>query len=227
MAKNVTSTACHAPIRDQAPRYTATAISLSVVTVCLVIARLTFKYFFSAAQALGPDDKVIFGTLALRIACTIINVLGLVDHGLGKDVWTLSPSQLTDFVEWLYIMEILYLAELSLIKFSLSLFYLYIFPGAIIKRLLWGTVIFNALFGIVFVVVAIFECQPLSFYWTRYVEESSGHCVDINSFGWANAGISVAVDLWMIALPLSQVGKLKLHWKKKIGVIFMFLLGAL
>ncbi|KAJ6437430.1 putative AC transposase [Purpureocillium lavendulum] len=225
-AKNITSSACNFPVRDKSEQYSAMSISLGTITVLLVLIRVTFKRFFSTAQTLGPDDKVILGTLALRISCTIINVQGLAAHGLGKDVWTMAPEELITFVKFLYVMEILYLAELSLIKLSLSLFYLFIFPGSIIRRLLWGTAIFNVLFGTAFVVTAIFQCGPISYYWTQYVEHSGGHCVNINVFAWANAAISVAVDIWLIALPLSQVRALNLHWKKKLGVTVMFLTGA-
>lgn len=203
------------------------SISLGTITVFFVLVRVIFKRFFSTTQTLGSDDKVILGTLALRISCTIINVRGMAAHGLGKDVWKLLPEELVTFAEFLYVMEVLYLAELSLIKLSLSLFYLNIFPGATIRRLLWGTAIFNILFGVTFVTTAIFQCTPVSYFWTQYEEHSSGRCININAFGWTNAAVSVAIDIWMIAIPLSQVGSLNLHWKKKVGVIIMFLTGTL
>lgn len=31
------------------------------------------------------------------------------------------------------------------------------------------------------------------------------------------AAISIAEDVWMLAIPLSQLHSLQLHWKKKIG----------
>lgn len=227
-AKNITATACHAPVRDRSGQYVAVSISLGTITVLFVLVRLIFKQFFSANTGLAADDKVILGTLALRISCTIINVEGLAAHGLGKDTWTLPSHELTTFTEWLYIMEVLYLAELSLIKLSLSLFYVRIFPGTIIKRLLWGTVIFNILYGATFVITAIFQCTPINYFWTQYVEDHAvGKCININAFGWANAAISVALDIWMISIPLSQIPKLKLHWTKKFGVAIMFFLGAL
>jgi hypothetical protein len=45
--------------------------------------------------------------------------------------------------------------------------------------------------------------------------------------GWANAATSIALDIWMIGLPMSQVLKLNLHWKKKVGVGMMFSVGTL
>lgn len=204
------------------------SICLGVLSVFLVLVRICFKLFWSASRSLGPDDKVILGTLVLRISCTIINVEGLAAHGLGRDVWMLPISELIKFVMWLYIMEILYLAELSLLKLSLSAFYLCIFPGTGIRRLLLGTCVLNALFGLVFVIVAIFQCSPIHYWWTQYSENpGTGSCININAMGWANASISVVIDVLMIAIPLSQVHKLHLHWKKKMGVIIMFMTGTL
>lgn len=224
-AKNITSVACHAPVRDKTPQYRATAIALGVITVLFVVARITFKLFFSSTGTLGRDDKVILGTLAIRIASMVLDIKA-ADNGLGKDVWTLPPDEVTSFTEYLYILVVLYLAEVALIKISLTFFYLYIFPGTTIRRLLWGTIIFTGLLGFAQVTAAIFNCTPVSHYWTQYMENTSGHCVDINAFGWTNGSLGVATDVWMLYLPLSQIHKLRLHWKKKIGVVIMFLLGA-
>ncbi|KAG8405019.1 hypothetical protein J3459_022310 [Metarhizium acridum] len=226
-AKNITATSCHAPVRDRSGQYVAVSIALGTIAVLFVVVRLIFKQFFAANMGLAADDKVILVTLAIRISCIVINVKGLAAHGLGKDTWTLPSHELTSFAEYLYIMEVLYLAELSLIKLSLSLFYVRIFPGTTIRRLLWATVIINLLYGTTFVITAIFQCTPIAYFWTQYDEErATARCININAFGWANAAISVALDMWMISMPLSQIPKLRLHWTKKFGVSIMFFLGA-
>lgn len=200
---------------------------MGTITSVLVVIRTIFKLFFSYKRQLAPDDWVILASLVVGIPCTALNTQGLTAYGLGKDVWTLEPTTLTTFVLYFYVLEILYIALMGLTKLGLSLFYLSIFPGTGIRRLLWGTAIFNVLFGISFLVTAIFQCTPISFYWTQYVDTSSGKCIDINMLGWVHGAVNIAVDIWMIAIPLSQVRKLELHWKKKIGVTIMFLTGTL
>ncbi|EFZ00714.1 Extracellular membrane protein, 8-cysteine region, CFEM [Metarhizium robertsii ARSEF 23] len=201
--------------------------ALCVITALLVVIRLLFKKFFSYRRELGADDWVILATVVIGVPCTIINKVGLTANGLGKDVWTIPVDQLIRFVMFFYIMEVLYLTEMALIKLSLSLFYLYIFPGSAIRRLLMGTAVFNVVFGFTFVTTGIFQCTPISRYWTQYVDhDSPGHCININLFAWVHAALNIALDVWMIAIPLSQIKKLELHWKKKIGVTLMFLLGT-
>ncbi|OAA37852.1 hypothetical protein NOR_06929 [Metarhizium rileyi] len=225
--KNATETACNRPTRDQSGRYDAMNISMGVMTVLLVVIRLGFKKFFSHQRELGADDWVILATIIIGIPCTIINWVGLTANGLGKDVWTLPVDKLTRFVMYFYVMEVLYLAEMSIIKLSLSLFYLYFFPGKTIRRLLMGTAIFNVLFVFTFVTTGIFQCSPVSRYWTQYVDRNaSGYCININSFALIHGAFNIAIDVWMIVLSLSQIQRLELHWKKRVGVTFMFLLGT-
>jgi hypothetical protein len=199
-----------------------------VFAIIIVAARLLFRRFFSSNGQYGADDWIILVAIIICIAGIVVNQVGLVGHGIGKDIWTLPAIELPAFAMYFFIMEVVYLVEMPLIKLSLTLFYLYVFPGTSIRRLLIGTAIFNVLFGIVFVITAMVQCIPLDYYWVQYYDfPPEGTCIDLNKFAWANAGTSLAVDLWMIILPLWQIRKLNLHWKKRIGVIFMFVMGTL
>jgi hypothetical protein len=151
----------------------------------------------------------------------------MTPNGLGRDVWTLTTTEISQFVLYFYVSEILYLAGISLVKLSISLFYLHLFSTIVAPAVLWATVIFNVLYGLIFVTGAIFQCTPVDFYWMQYLDATDGHCININLFGWLNAAIGLIIDIWMLILPMSQVLPLKLHWKKKVGVAIMFLLGAL
>lgn len=176
---------------------------------------------------LGLDDYFVLATLLVGVPGSVLNVRGLAAYGIGRDVWTLPYTYITDFTRVLYVMEILYFAEVALLKLSLLFFYKRIFPKNIIQRLLWATIIFDGVFGIVFVIVAIFQCRPVSYYWSGWDGESSGRCVNVNALAWSNAVISIVLDFWMLAIPMSQLIHLQLHWKKKIGVAIMFCVGTL
>ena len=207
-------------------------IAFGVVTTVIVCIRLLFKQYFSTKQRLGIDDwTVLLATTPIGIPTIATAAFGLTAHGLGKDIWGLQPSGLVAFGLYFYIIQILYILIMTLIKLTLSLFYLDIFPGRIIRRLLWGTVAFHIAYGVAFGVGIIFWCSPISYQWTQYDftngPQAQGHCIDINAAGWASAAIGVASDIWLLAIPLSQVKKLKLHWKKKIGAAVMFMTGAL
>ncbi|KAG5985953.1 hypothetical protein E4U43_005782 [Claviceps pusilla] len=227
VTKNLTESVCNRPIRDKSGQYDAMNLSMGVITAFIVIVRLLYKQFWSYQRKLAYDDWAIMWTVILGIPCTVINTAGLTAHGLGRDVWTIPPATLTLFVEYFFIIEVIYLAEMAIVKLSLSLFYLAIFPGKTIRRLLIATCVLNVLYGVAFVTTGIFACTPVSRYWTQYVEkDSAGYCINLNLFAWVHGAFNIVLDVWMIALPLSQVKSFQMHWKKKFGVIIMFLMGT-
>lgn len=199
---------------------------LGVLTNVVVAARLAFRFFVNKG-GLYPDDWAILVTLFTGIPGTIFISIGSVPNGVGKDIWTLTFDQITNFGMWFFLTEIQYFISLTALKLSLLLFYLRIFPSMAVKRLLWATVAFVVSFGISFTLAALLQCQPISFFWTKWDGEHQGHCVNVNAVGWSNAAISIALDIWMLAVPLSQLRGLRLHWKKKIGVALMFFVGTL
>ncbi|KAJ4302759.1 hypothetical protein N0V90_001649 [Kalmusia sp. IMI 367209] len=224
--KNVTSTLCELPVRNRSGRLKATNIALAILSNLSILARIVGK-FTGPGNGLGIDDLCLMVATYVGMSNAIIIDRGTLPSGLGRDIWTLPFSSITNFVRFFYVMEILYFVELTFLKLSLLFFYKRIFPGTTITKVLWATIAFNVLFGIAFTIAGIFQCQPISHYWTYWDGEQNGKCFNINALAWANAGISIAVDIWMLAVPLSQVLRLNLALKKKLAVALMFGVGTL
>lgn len=202
------------------------ATILGIITGVVVLGRLVFKLFVVKTGLTWDDWFILLATIC-GIPNTTIAIHGVVANGLGRDIWTLTDDKITKFGLFFYVMEVNYFLEVALLKTSILLFYLRIFPTTWTRRVLWATVAFNALFGLACVLAGIFQCQPISYYWTKWDGEHSGRCIDVNGLGWANAIVSIVLDLWMLGIPLSQLPKLRLHWKRKIGVALMFCVGTL
>lgn len=202
------------------------------MTAVLVFSRLLFKRFIGAARKLSPDDWAMLAAFAVGVPCAFLNRFGLVPNGIGKDAWTLDPETVAKFAFYFYILEVLYTAAVALIKITFLVFYFRIFTSTSSRTwtrpLLWLALAFAVLLGIISVCVAAVQCLPVSYYWDRYKNESAvGHCIPIEPLAWANGVLSVALDLLIILIPLAEVIKMQMHWKKKAGVILMFLLGTL
>ncbi|KAI3392740.1 hypothetical protein diail_5254 [Diaporthe ilicicola] len=226
VVKNVSSTACGVPVRDEGNHYDVVSITLGVISGATIIMRLGFKLFI-AKTGLGLDDWFILATILVGVPSSVITSRGLVPNGLGRDIWTLKPFQITNVIYYFYFMAWLYFLQLALLKASLLFFYLKIFPNKMVRWLLWGTLVFNAIWGILFALLSVFQCKPISFFWHQWDGLHTGTCpINTNSLGWANAAISIVEDVWMLAIPLSQLHSLQLHWKKKIGVAIMFCTGT-
>ena len=163
----------------------------------------------------------------MGIPSTVIQVYGVIANGLGRDIWTLSFDEITQFSKYFYIILLVYFAEVPLLKLAFLFFYLRIFPSTTIRRILWGTLVFTCLFGIAFFFVAIFQCRPVNAAFLKWDGEHKAQCINMNAMGWSNAVISIILDMWMLGIPLSQLRKLRLNWKKKLGVGIMMSVGAL
>ena len=230
VARNLTETSCNTPVRNRSRQFTVLNLALGAVTTVVVFIRVLFKRCYSMRRRLGADDWVMSsGTRALRPP-------EHRDHDLRPECPRAGKGHMGPAAR-----RSDYLCALLLHhgdplphphdahQADAVALYLDIFSGKIIRRLLWGTVAFHIAFGIAFLVKVIFQCSPVSFYWRKFDGRQAPHgrCIDINASGWANAAIGVAVDFWLIAIPLSRVKKLNLHWKKKVGAALMFLTGAL
>ncbi|TLD11905.1 hypothetical protein PspLS_11259 [Pyricularia sp. CBS 133598] len=228
----ITSTECGLPVRDKRQPLKTLAITLGAISPLFVFMRVAARLMLmkngGAATAVGEDDWFILAALVLGIPNTIVIVCGLVDAGgLGLDIWMLDPETINAFGKYFYATEIMYFAEVTLLKMSLLWFYLRIFPSRGVRLALWATIAFNIAYGLAFFLVGVLQCQPISYFWTKWDGEHQGTCVDINAVAWSNAGISIALDIWMLAVPLSQLQALRLNWKKKVGVALMFCVGTL
>ncbi|KAF7548704.1 hypothetical protein G7Z17_g6882 [Cylindrodendrum hubeiense] len=222
--KNLTVTNCSSPIRDDSGEYIVLCNTFAIIAGLCIIQRFASKLYWKLD--LGFDDWFILITGICAAPSQAINIYGTVANGLGRDIWTISFDSITKFGKYFHIMAVLYFAQIPLLKMSLLFFYLRIFPTKLVRKLLWGTVIFNSVFAIVFIFVAIFQCQPVSYFWTKWDGEHEGHCTNINIITCSNAAISIIVDIWMLAVPLAQLKGLNLDWKKKIGVGMMFCVGT-
>lgn len=231
VSRNLTELACHTPVRDQRVQFNVMVLTFSSLSISIVCLRLLFKQFFSVKQRLQQEDWIILAAMPIGIATVLLTVFGLTAHGMGRDIWGLQPSDAMSFGTSFYLVQMLYIVLITLIKLSLNFFYLNIFPGTVIRRLLWASVIFHVAFSLAFVIGIMFQCRPISYQWEQYNfmdgPPAQGDCFNINAGAWSNGAISVASDVWLFGMPLSQVRKLRLHWKKKIGVALMFLTGAM
>ncbi|KAK9435438.1 hypothetical protein VB005_10235 [Metarhizium brunneum] len=231
-ARNATEIACETPVRDTSAPFLVINIVLGLITAAVIVMRLAYRFFFSRRNGrLDIDDGLILLASPVAIASLTTLLAGLWKHGIGKDVWGLSSEEVVTFGLFLYVMEMLYLTLLTLVKLTLSVFYLEIFPSSVIRKLLLGTVVFHVLFGVGFVCKTIFQCTPVEYSWLRYdagnAATTHGHCVKIHVSAYVNAAVNVATDFWLIGIPITQLHRLKLHWKKKIGASFMFMTGLL
>lgn len=75
--------------------------------------------------------------------------------------------------------------------------------------------------------------RPLNYFWLRASPVGAeglinGKCtVDIDSSSQPTSALNSAADLALLIVPIIAIGKLKMDWNRKIGLIFIFMIGIL
>lgn len=128
-----------------------------------------------------------------------------------------------------YIQMLLYTITRFFVRASIILFYLRVFPPRDdnkLGRILQFTMVFNVVYNLSFLMAVIFQCFPISDFWTQWSGEHEGHCGNANILAWVAAATGIVFDLWLLALPFPQLLALNLHWKKKLMGGMMFFVGV-
>ncbi|OAQ93980.1 CFEM domain-containing protein [Purpureocillium lilacinum] len=225
VTQNASLTRCGAIPRDRGQELVTVTAVLASLAAVFIITRFAYKIFVTRLD-LGLDDVFVLATMVSAIPSAIITKFGTVPNGLGRDIWTLTPTQITNVGKFFYIMAWLYFLQTALLKLSFVSFYMRIFPAKNVQRVLWGTFAFVTTWGLAFIITSIFQCRPVHYFWTKWDGMHKGSCADANAISWSNAAMSIALDLWILAIPLWQLRSLKMHWKKKVGVALMFCVGT-
>ncbi|KKY29996.1 putative cfem domain-containing protein [Diaporthe ampelina] len=169
----------------------------------------------------GHDDTTIVMSGLLAAGWLAGSILE-ERYGLGRDIWTLEPWRVFEFLKVFFVFEVLYTLTLGLIKTSILFLYLRLFPDPKFRRVVWATQVFNLLLVGSFITCDFLQCQPISFFWESWDGEHSGRCFNINALAWAHSAINIGLDFWMLYLPATQVWSLQMKVKKKIGTLVSF-----
>ena len=137
------------------------------------------------------------------------------------------PKVETDRQQIYMIDEVLYLSILPMTKISILCFYLRVFPKKEIRMATYVVMALCVGYLISFVLISVFQCDPINGAYLRWDGEHNFKCNNINAQGWAAAIANMILDIVVMALPLRELYNLNLSLRKKLGVLCMFSLGIL
>lgn len=120
----------------------------------------------------------------------------------------------------------MYKMVITLNKVSILCLYYRIFSvDAWFRYTSYGGIAFIVSSGIAYIIATIFQCTPIYGFWDKTAKDL--HCVNSAPFWQSYAVLNIITDFAILALPISQVAKLRLPRMEKVGLIIIFVLGAL
>lgn len=89
-----------------------------------------------------------------------------------------------------------------------------------------GLMVFIIAFGIANTFTMIFSTWPIEFFWEGWKGEMvADSAIDMNLFSFICGGIEIALDLFILTLPLLMLLKLHISLWKKVHLMLMFCIG--
>ncbi|KAF2020193.1 hypothetical protein BU24DRAFT_135184 [Aaosphaeria arxii CBS 175.79] len=129
-----------------------------------------------------------------------------------------------------YAYQILYLADLGIIKFSVLFFYLSIATQRTFRVLSYASLIVTALATFALIAVNAFECpQDLSLALRPdiFLKRKEWGCFDLAPIYYAAAAFNIFSDAFILVLPLPLLLKLRMHTLKRVSLLLLFSIGIL
>jgi hypothetical protein len=145
--------------------------------------------------------------------------------GLGKHVQVVPTSDLQSLLLSLWLGQIFYAVALTIIKISILLLYISLFPTEGIRL---AARIIGALclaWGIETALVGIFSCNPVRAFWITTIENKI--CINTSMWFIVNSSMGALLDVVILVLPIRKVWGLRMSLRQKVVVSGMFLLGGL
>ncbi|KAL4883800.1 hypothetical protein BJY04DRAFT_216141 [Aspergillus karnatakaensis] len=189
-----------------------TLSSLAVLLRCFVRLRIV--------KAFGWDDFIMIVAMlfyAMFCGCMIGGSL----WGTGKHLSELTPKQQSVAMEYWFLCDVAYIVSSILAKISICIFLLRIMVIPCYAAALYTVTGFTLITGIVFFVLLVAQCSPVSFWWTRMVGDTDGECRFLRViaiFLYIFSAASIIFDLTVGLLPIILVTKLQMGWRTKAAV---------
>lgn len=156
-----------------------------------------------------------------------------VSYGLGAHVENVSVENRHKALIYKWAGQVAYIVVSTLVKFVVGIFLLRLCVNNNWQRITIIVLLcIVGLYNAFYVFIAIFQCQPIPFYWYRYTENApvTGKC---NNRMMATIPTYFAVliglvsDITLALLPVTLIKGAKLDKKTKISVCCVLALGSL
>ncbi|KAK3936357.1 hypothetical protein QBC46DRAFT_269782 [Diplogelasinospora grovesii] len=191
-------------------------------------------------------DDLLVGISMLVYSTFTGFACGIIANGLGTHIDEIDSAD--DLQEWsrgalFFLMsEIAFIVTSTLLRLACALMLLRILRNTTHRRWTYRAIIYATsgvmtAFSLAFVLVTLFQCQPVSHFWTYMYADIEGSCINgerlthrYNTMStlFMVHSIVCALSDWILGgIPFFMLKDVQLAWLKKVVLIFLLSLGVL
>lgn len=130
----------------------------------------------------------------------------------------------------LWLLALLYTITTVLLRGSIAVFILRICFNRIHKVIIYATIGTIICFSIFYFFLVIFQCHPVSYYWTRFEPDLEGTCLDPMVFtaaSYTHSVVSASADWVLGLLPIWLIWNLRLDTRTKLAAGILLSCGVM
>ncbi|PYH49420.1 putative integral membrane protein Pth11-like [Aspergillus saccharolyticus JOP 1030-1] len=200
------------------------AIAATMYTLaCITIGVRLFSRIKVQQARIGLDDWLIVSALlsgTANLACAIVGGT----YGVGRHIWVVNMDDIIAMVKIMFANVLLYVTTVTLIKLSIILSYRRIFG---MRWTMWACVGISLSYWAGCTIAFLAACQPVSYYWTKYLDPEGGtERYDLSAFYIGHAVSNMVGDIIILLVPVPLVWSLQLRVSQKVQILSIFLLGG-
>ncbi|KAH6654632.1 hypothetical protein BKA67DRAFT_658915 [Truncatella angustata] len=200
-------------------------VLVSLVTIIIILRMYTRRFI---SKGFGLDDVLILLAFVPATAFAVIGVYGEVGLQWNRHIWDVDPRLYVPSLKFSLSELILFDLSTSTTKLSMLAMIHRVTSSSKNKRMniavLTAAVVISVN-AFIFIVVSIFQCSPVSAYWTLSLKPKQ--CINEAAHLLAAGIINTITDFVVVFLPMQTVINLELPRKQRIIVVGLFGAGFL
>ncbi|KAJ3499467.1 hypothetical protein NLG97_g308 [Lecanicillium saksenae] len=199
----------------------AVVVLVIFLVLTLIFTALRFYSRWTTRRRFFGADWVLLAAEIFYIIYTAVSFVSLIQGGVGHHLEDLEKGQVTLIFKLLTVIQITYAVCMALLKTSVCLLYIHIFPHTWIKACSYGIIVLSACWALFTTLLGLLICRPIAALW----DPTKGTCGNEQAGYSSVSGIELVIDIFIILLPLPVVWRLNTSTTSKIAMSSLFGLG--
>ncbi|ORY17072.1 hypothetical protein BCR34DRAFT_451881, partial [Clohesyomyces aquaticus] len=204
-------------------------IPMSVLATVFIACR-----FYSRTRivsALGSDDWIMLAAAIMAVANNILVIVSTTpDIQTGYHLWDFHPEHFFGTMKAGQIgmsMQLIFIVTCSLMKTSVLITYLRIFPSKLNKWFCYTLLAYTIAWMFTGFFIVLFQCSPPETYWMIFKYFHRAKCLNTKAIYYIQGANSTLTDFLIFLWPAKNLMEVKISLRQRITLIAMFSFGLI
>ncbi|EKG18239.1 hypothetical protein MPH_04499 [Macrophomina phaseolina MS6] len=148
-------------------------------------------------------------------------VIGGIHYGTGRHMADLDPEDAMKAMRYWWLCYVAYCLTMISAKISIGYFLLRLTVHRIHVWIIWTVMSLTVVTGLVFFFVTLFQCNPISHFWTQNIGEK-GTCINVEiiiALTYLYGTVSAICDFTFGILPIFLIWNLNMRKSVKVALV--------